>query len=107
MASIISQVTDFDRKMRLKVKKLEQVKEKLPEFLREQRKVLSQKLESESRAEINAKKQEIENGIKDAKNSSKKELDRALKELDKYNRENKGEWIDKIYHQCILDYLEE
>jgi hypothetical protein len=105
MASIISQVTDLDKLMRNKVEELEGKREKLPEFLRERKKELMNKYEEEGKKEIDARKIEIDSSLSIARKHSKKELEEMMTLLEKSYKENKDEWIDRIYNQCIDNYM--
>jgi|AntAceMinimDraft_17_1070374.scaffolds.fasta_scaffold02091_6 hypothetical protein len=105
MASIISKVTDLDKEMRIKVKKLEGKREKLPEFLREQKKELINKYETIAKAEISKKKSKLGKLLKEANNHSEKELKDMMVQIEKSYKENKDKWIEKIYNQCIEDYM--
>ena len=105
MASIISKVTDLDKEMRIKVKELEGKREKLPEFLREQKKELINKYELKSKTEIKTRKAEIDKLLSEAKKMSKKELKESLTQIEESYKENKDKWIEQIYKQCIEDYM--
>ena len=105
MASIISKVTDLDKEMRIKVKELEGKREKLPEFLREQKKELINKYETTAKAEISKKKSKLGKLLKETNNHSKKELKDMMVQIEKSYKENKDKWIEKIYNQCIEDYM--
>jgi uncharacterized protein YjbJ (UPF0337 family) len=105
MASIISQVTDLDKKMRIKVQELEGKREKLPEFLREQKKKLVSKSELQSKVEVKAKKAEIDKVLDEARKSAKGELEVLLSKIEESYKENKDKWITEIYNQCIEDYM--
>ncbi|MBI9009619.1 MAG: hypothetical protein JEZ05_06265 [Tenericutes bacterium] len=107
MASIISKVTELDKLMRNKVKELEGKREKLPEFLREQKKELINKYELESKREIEARKAEIEKSLSEAIKSSEKELKESLVEIEESYKENKDKWVEQIYKQCVDDYTGE
>ncbi len=107
MASIISKVTELDKQMRQKVNKLKEEKEKLPIFLREQRKEITKKYESEAKSFIQSKKVKNDNELKSAKKSAIKELELAIKDIEKAYDENKDKWINEIYKQCIEDYSKE
>jgi F0F1-type ATP synthase membrane subunit b/b' len=107
MPSIISKVTQLDKDMRLKVKTLEDERAALPEFLREQRKQLSDKYSTDAKKQISAKKQEIEKGLEDAKNSAEEKLSGMLTQLNEYYEKNKDSWIEELYNQCVKKYLGE
>ncbi len=105
MASTISKVTQLDKEMRLKVKNLEQVKESLPEFLREQKKEMLAKKQLESKKEIENRKKEIEQSISTAKKNADKRLSDSLTKIEKYYDSHKDEWVEKIYDQIIKNYM--
>ena len=105
MASTISKVTQLDKEMRLKVKNLEQVKESLPEFLRERKKEMLAKKQLESKKEIEDRKEEIEQSINAAKKNADKRLSDSLKKIEKYYESHKDEWVEKIYDQIIKNYM--
>jgi hypothetical protein len=105
MASIISKVTELDKKMRIKVKELEGKREKLPEFLRDQKKELMKKYQLEAKAEVKARKEEIDKLLKEAEKKAKSELKESITEIEKSYKENKEKWIEQIYNQCIEDYM--
>ena len=107
MPSIISKVTQLDKEMRTKVKTLQEEREKLPLFLREERKRLTDEVELEAKDKIIAKKKEIEKGIEKTKSSEDKKLKTLLSQVQEYYDNNKDEWIEKIYEQCIDDYTED
>lgn len=105
MASIISKVTKLDKDMRLKVKKLEQIRESLPEFLRDQKKDMLAKKQLEANDEIVKRKNEIEQSINKAKRDSDKRLSESLKKIEDYYDNHKKDWTEKIYNQIVEDYM--
>lgn len=107
MPSIISKVTQLDKEMRTKVKALQEEREKLPLFLREERKRLTEEVELEAKDKISAKRKEIEKGIEKTKSTEDKKLETLLSQVQEYYDNNKDEWIENIYKQCIDDYTED
>ncbi len=107
MASIIAKVTELDKEMRLKIKQLQQEKEQLPVFLREQKKKLTKKTEEEAHQEIETRKKEIEEGLKAAKAAASNNLKKNITKIEAEYKEKKDQWIETIYRQCIQDYLED
>ena len=107
MPSIISKVTKLDKEMRNKVQSLQDEREKLPLFLRGERKRLSEEVSKEAKEKIKAKKKEIEKGIKEIREIEDAKLKTLLNQAQEYYENNKDEWINNIYKQCIDDYLED
>ncbi|MBN2877821.1 MAG: hypothetical protein JXL85_09260 [Bacilli bacterium] len=107
MSSIISKVTELDKQMRIKVKELEEERAKLPLFLREQRKTISEQYEAAAKEQIKARKSKIETDIKHAKNSAEKDLKTAIQEIEKIYEENKEKWVEEIYQQCMENFVGE
>lgn len=107
MESVIYKVTELDKEIRLKVKKLEQKREELPLFLRDHKKDLIKEQQTKANKEISTKKQEIENTLKDAKNRAKIELEEHKIKIEKSYKKNKDSWIEEIYNQCIENYMED
>jgi len=107
MRIIISKVTELDKKMRMKVKKLENEKSKLPVFLREQKKLITDKYNAEVKRRIKVRKSEIEVGLKEAKTLAESELKKSIKDIEKLYEKHHDEWVETIYQQCIEDCTEE
>lgn len=107
MQSIISKVTQLDKEMRMKVKALEEEKAKLPNFLREQRKIISDQYDRHAKEEVKNRKEEIQNELDKTKKATQEELEKSLNELIEVYEQKKDEWIETIYKQCIDSFQEE
>lgn len=107
MQSIISKVTQLDKEMRMKVKSLEEEKAKLPNFLREQRKLISDQYDRQAKEEVEKRKAEIQKELDITKKATDAELQKSLEELMKIYEEKKDEWIETIYQNCIDSFREE
>ena len=107
MASIISKVTELDKQMRQKVKELSDEKDKLPVFLREQRKEITKKYQEDAKKIINSRKSKILEETKSAEDNAKLELMKSISDIEKHYADNKDKWIEEIYQQCIKDYSKE
>lgn len=105
MASIISKVTELDKKMRIKVQELEGKRDKLPEFLREKKREFVKASEVKAEIEIKKKQDEIDKSLAKARKSSEKELKELILKIEESYKKNKDKWISDIYNQCIEDYL--
>ncbi|XMB73225.1 hypothetical protein RJI07_04755 [Mycoplasmatota bacterium WC30] len=107
MPSIISKVTELDKEMRIKVRELEEEKSKLPVFLREQKKLITDKYNAEAKRRIEARRSEIAAGLKEAKSNAESNLKKKIKDIEKLYDKSHDEWVENIYQQCIEDYMEE
>jgi hypothetical protein len=107
MPSIISKVTEFDKKMRQKVTELDSEKSKLPVFLREQKQIIMEKYTKEAKDKVNKRKAEVEKDLKEKKQAAEKLLNLTIEQIENYFKDNKEAWVKEIYQQCLLDYLGE
>ncbi len=107
MQSIISKVTQLDKEMRLKVKALEEEKAKLPNFLREQRKLISDQYDRQAKNEVKKRKEEIKKELDKTRKATDAELKKSLTELMAIYDDKKDEWTETIYKQCIDSFQEE
>ena len=107
MASIISKVTELDKEMRIKVKKLEDEKTKLPIFLKKKSKELSKQYEEQEKKQIAKIKLKNDKILEKTKSIFKKDLNKSIIEIQEIYNEKKEEWIESIYLECIKDFTGE
>jgi len=103
MPSIISKVTELDKEMRLKVKKLKEERAKLPIFLREKRDILTKKYNEEAKEKLKLRKEEIEASLDTIKSDSEKRLKEILTKMEEFYENNRKVWVEKIYSECIYE----
>lgn len=107
MASIISKVTELDKETREKVRQLEEERDQLPVFLREQRKEMNKTYEAEAKKTISERKKVVDTELKKAQESAEKELTQAINEIQEVYNDKKDEWIETIYLECVKNFSEE
>ena len=93
MASIISKVTELDKEMREKVRQLEEERDQLPVFLREQRKEMNKKYEAEAKKTISERKKVVDSELKKAQESAEIDLTQAINEIQEVYDDKKDQWI--------------
>ncbi len=107
MASTIAKVTELDKEMRQKVKALEDERAKLPVFLREQRKSISDKTEKAAKEKIKARNEEVQNELKKAETETDIVFQKSIQDIENQYENKKNEWIEQIYKQCIDSFVGE
>jgi len=101
MEKLIKDIIEVDKIHRAEVDALLREKQKINEFIHEEKKRLKTKLQNASKAEITKLKADIALDLHTKKQEAIVESDAMLAKLESSFKENKETWIENIYDYCI------
>ncbi|MDD4183837.1 MAG: hypothetical protein WC251_02220 [Candidatus Izemoplasmatales bacterium] len=101
MEKLIKDIIEVDKIHRAEVDALMREKEKINDFIREEKKRLKTQLQNASKSDIMKFKADIALDLKNKKQEAITESEAMLAKLESSFKKNKETWIDDIYDYCI------
>ena len=101
MEKLIKDIVELDKVYRSEVNALQEEKEKISEFVREEKKRMKREFEKAAKAKILKMQTDIAADLEKRKNEAIKESEATLQNLKASFKKNRDAWIKNIYDFCL------
>lgn len=104
-SNLIRKVISIDKEARQEIEDLKQEKDKdrINEYLKEEKKKFIERYTLEVNEQISSTKKKIDADIENKKKEASKQFEEIIESIEEKFNKNKDHWIDLIYKFCIED----
>ncbi|MBN2504018.1 MAG: hypothetical protein JXB20_01590 [Bacilli bacterium] len=101
MEKLIKDIVELDKVYRTEVNALREEKEKISEFVREEKKRLKRQYEKVAKDKILKLQADIAADLEKRKQEAISESEKTLTNLESSYKKNKDVWVNNIYEYCL------